>query len=59
LYESAESEAELEEDMEYDVIPRHRFPKTLDKTIILTPRKKQKVFHVDRSLRPPAAPIFS
>ncbi|KAF9360656.1 hypothetical protein BGX34_007650 [Mortierella sp. NVP85] len=58
LHEAAESEAELEEDLEYDVIPRHSFPKTLDQTIILTPRKKQKVFHVDRSVKPPVLPEF-
>ncbi|KAI8605538.1 hypothetical protein EDD21DRAFT_133191 [Dissophora ornata] len=46
ICEAQESETELEGDVEYEEMPRHSAPKSVEETVILTPKRK-------RSLKPP------
>ncbi|KAG0325880.1 hypothetical protein BGZ99_010481 [Dissophora globulifera] len=58
-HEAQESEAELEDDVEYEVAPMHKAPKTLERTVILTPKKKQRPAAINHAVKPPAPPKFT
>ncbi|KAG0302814.1 hypothetical protein BGZ98_007204 [Dissophora globulifera] len=58
-HEAQESEAELEDDVEYEAAPMQKTPKTLERTVILTPKKKQRPVAINHAVKPPVPPKFT